>query len=194
MEVKTTKNPAQFLSWWQQITASLYIDNELAIKHGEGFDPVFFQSGMIVLSDGKISGCIAVFDNPGLMYHGLGAAAVGKFECTEDPELSHLLIQSTINEAIESDKQYIIGPLDGSTWDAYRYPLPSPKPMMFTEGVYKPWYIESFVREGFETIGEYLTQLDTTLEIDYEKNRRAKQYIAGKQVTFRTIDIDRYEE
>src|SRR5437879_5359837 len=98
INIETTNDASQFLFWWREVIALLYAGKELAIKQSEGFDPIFFHSGIAVFTGGKIVGCIAVFDNPNLLYQGLLASAIGKFECAEDEAASHLLIQAAIKE------------------------------------------------------------------------------------------------
>jgi len=103
---------------------------------------------------------------------------VGKFESVNDVTVAHELFNYAITETKSLTKNFMIGPMDGSTWDAYRYPVFSPNPLILTENVYKDYYPDFFQQAGFKSIGQYLTQLDRSLFIDQNKKEKVNNFLA----------------
>lgn len=77
----------------------------------------------------------------------------------------------------------VLGPMDGTTWDRYRFALPDPSgddpPPFFTEPTNPPEYPSQWEAAGFEVAERYLSRLVADLDSLAERGRRATERLAG---------------
>ena len=124
-----------------------------------------------------ISECEKIFvakeDNKILARAGLiyanNCAQIGFFESENDYKAVNFLFDEIKKYAKSKSYDYLIGPINGSTWKKYRVTLPSANPPFLLDNYNKPYYAEFFERYGFETIANYTSSICKNLNKDYSR-------------------------
>ncbi|MCU0428771.1 MAG: hypothetical protein MUF42_02255 [Cytophagaceae bacterium] len=73
----------------------------------------------------------------------------------KDRECLQALLQSLEAQARQQEAQYLWGPMNGSTWESYRWGASSDFPPFFSEETVPSFYLEAIECEGFEKIARY---------------------------------------
>ncbi|MBI3237919.1 MAG: hypothetical protein HYZ43_03595 [Flavobacteriia bacterium] len=138
--------------------------------------------------------CLVVYKNSSLVYENKPAWCIGNFECENDPELSNTLFEQAFNIAKEHHIQQLIGPMNGSSWDAYRYSLNHDVPNFFLEPYHHLYYHSLWQNQGFTSIANYYSHLVTDLHIYLpEREERLQNWLNKEGITIRGIDLENYE-
>ncbi len=147
----------------------------------------------ILLFDGdKPCGRLALYENKDLIYNNSSAIAIGNYECIDDNVASSKLLESAFAIARQKGYNYVIGPMNGSTWKAYRFMDDQSKPLFFSENLHQPYYPQQFTDNGFGAISHYLSQVDT--ELVYGKYLYLKERFDKEQIQIRPIDMNNLEK
>ena len=136
----------------------------------------------------------ALYLNPNLTYLDKKCACIGSYESPDDPEISSYLIEHIKAEAKELGAEYLIGPMEGSTWNSYRYSEHNEHPNFFAEPFHHIYYNEHFVHNGFEKIASYSSNLDNGMESSEIDIVQLENHYIEKGVHLRKIDLNNYEE
>ncbi len=140
----------------------------------------------IVIRDGGPVASIALFDNPHLSYTGSPVLIAGNFECINDPEVSKYLFDRVENKATELSRSFIIGPMNGSTWDDYRLPLSGDGGLFFSETPYPLYYHTLWEEYGFSVLHRYFSAAAPIGEVKHTPP------IPG--IKIRNIELANYEQ
>lgn len=88
-------------------------------------------------------------------YAGRPTATIGRFHCA-DHRSGVRLIDLALETIQEHGVFYVIGPMDGNTWNSYRFVIDGDEsPAFFMEPTNPDFYPEVFRQRGFEVIGHY---------------------------------------
>ena len=176
---------------FQQVPSLLYDPRHL--KFPSGINEEFASAYFVVLHDDKPVGRVVLYNNPHLQYNGLKAACIGNYECIADENISNELLNAAIHEARINGNEYLIGPMNGSTWDDYRFSLHHNHPNFFLEPYHHLYYNEQFKAVGFEPVSHYISFLDTQMEYKGGKLEKRKQELEAMHVKFRQVRVDDFE-
>lgn len=113
----------------------------------------------LTLRDGIPVARAAAIINPELTYQNRAAGMIGYFESLPDPEnaFTPQLFQAIETYFTGRGISFIIGPMNGSTWQSYRATLPGQNPPFFLDNINLPHYASLFEQNSFQTIGNYLS-------------------------------------
>jgi N-acetylglutamate synthase-like GNAT family acetyltransferase len=142
---------------------------------------------------GQIVAHVALIDNPLIHFKDYRVNCLGFYECVQDQQIALELLSNIRNKAKSAGADYLIGPMDGSTWNAYRFTLPSENPRVFLEPYHKPYYPAQFESFGFSTLSHYVTDIFYEIPIDKRLDKVRKR-LADQQVEYRPISIDSFEK
>ena len=154
----------------------------------------FLKSCIILKKDGKAIGRAALYVNPYLKKDGLWYGGIGNYECIDDPAASQHLLAYASKRLAEFGVNVVLGPFNGSTWDNYRFNLPSDHPNFFLETFNPIYYNEQFTAFGFKPLAHYVSAIDHDLEAVKPKIKQKEKEFREKGVIFRNINLDHYEE
>lgn len=190
--IKTLPGEPNF-NLFEQLPATLYPTDSPRFLLGH--DPVATHlEGCYVLLNGKQPvGRFAFYDNPELTYQGKPAGCVGSYECIQDPIVSQILLHHVKLIASEKDYAWVIGPMEGSTWNTYRFCKQNDEPSFFTEPYHHDYYNQQFHDAGFVTIAEYQSNVDQTLQFEAAPLLAYEQTCEAQGVTFRALNFDDLE-
>jgi hypothetical protein len=148
----------------------------------------------VVVENGIPKARLAIYFNPDLHYDGKFSACFGKYECVNEDEVSKLILNHTLGYCKENGAEFVIGPMNGSTWEDYRFSLNHDFPNFFLEPYHHLYYNEQFAGFGFKPIANYHSLKDTTLEFKIPGIHELKTKFESKGVTFRNVDLINFQE
>lgn len=133
-----------------------------------------------------------VLARAGLIYAN-NRAQIGFFEAINDIKAVSFLFDEIKKYAKSKGYNYLIGPINGSTWKKYRLTLPSDNPPFLLDNYNKPYYAELFEQCGFETIANYTSSVCRNLNRDYSRLDKFKKIFEQKGVKIRKFDPNNFE-
>lgn len=171
----------------------IYTPQLLPLQRGsDAINRDYLHSFILAELEGKPAGRLAIYLNPYLQHEGKVCAAIGNYECVDDDQVSAALLEAAVNECRIQGAQKIIGPMNGSTWDTYRFCTNMEAGLFFSEMVHQPYYPKQWEAIGFEPVGRYVSTIDRHLINRPEAVEREKELLdAG--IRIRPIDLSRYE-
>ncbi len=128
----------------------------------------------------------------GLIYAN-NRAQIGFFEAENNINAVKFLFDEIKNHALQNGHNYLIGPINGSTWKKYRVTLPSENPPFLLDNYNKPYYAELFEQYGFETIANYTSSVCRNLDRDYSRLNKFEKIFDQKGVKIRKFDPNNFE-
>ena len=158
--------------------------------------PADFLAGCFILTDqGKVVARASLYDNPYLRLPGGGhALTIGNYECVDHENYAAGLLDFVTSAAKSRNSKYLIGPMNGSTWEAYRFPADNTHPPFFLEPQQPLYYNRHFLKAGFRAIGNYYSSIAAPYAEVNQDIMAKSQAFQEMSVTFRPIDLDRYTD
>lgn len=164
-------------------------DWESCIKGG--INRKYFHSAMVAFQQEEYVGSLCIYYNPEIKHKNQSALLIGNLDCIDNAEIFGQIIDKVSEVASSLNTQYIIGPINGSTWEEYRIPERS-QTTLFLGDIQEPEYYHNFYqRNGFEVLYRYFTSTATPKVFDKTKQIEALQL---QGVRIRNIDLSSYAE
>lgn len=171
----------------------LYAPNSQRFLRGNDPVPTFLEGCYLLEKDGETVGRFALYENPHLKYKEQLACCLGSYECVDDTEISHELLISATKKAKELGYSYLIGPMEGSTWNIYRFSDHNQYPNFFMEPFHHAYYPDQFKEFGFSVIAEYVSNLDEEVNVPEKDIDSFEEYYKAKGAQFRFLRMDDLE-
>ncbi len=118
---------------------------------------------------------------------------LGFFEAENNIEAVRFLFDEVKTYAKSKGYNYLIGPMNGSTWKKYRITLPSENPPFLLDNYNKPYYAELFEQCGFETVANYTSSICKNLDEDYNRLQKFSSIFGKKGIKIRKFDPINFE-
>lgn len=192
MSYELLKTPYKSTNYelFESLVQQLYPEN--SPRHTFGFDPIttYLLDCYVLKKDEEIVGRFALYNNPNLYYQGKHAATIGSYECVDDKEIASELLTHAKRIAKQEGFEYLIGPMEGSTWNNYRFTDDSSEDVFFMEPYHQAYYPEHFIQFGFDKIGSYFSNI--AHPISYDSDSLDKMEIAFQEagMQLRTINLE----
>lgn len=168
-----------------------YPPHQLGLKNQINHD--FLFKGLILIQDGKTVGRIGIYLNHELNKDGRKAGTLGNYEAIDDQRVGTRLLEAGIAILEEAGIEYVIGPMNGSSWDQYRFELHPDRHRFFLEPQNPSWYHTHWKAAGFQVIGEYASNIDRQMKVHANSVSRIDDW-SRRGIQVRKINLDRYEE
>ncbi len=147
-----------------------------------------------VLSENNIPKArFAYYENYYLKYKNKRACCIGSYECINNSEIAEKIIKFAIELARKNGFEYLIAPMEGSTWDNYRFSIHNDKANFFMEPEHHTYYNQQFTENGFEEIAHYYSNIDKNPTFDDDLIFETEKCIKNKGGIIRHIDINDFE-
>lgn len=161
-----------------------------------GNDPVVInlEACYLIRKDNKNVARFALYINPKLEYEGMKTITFGSFECIENEQIALQVIGLIEKRAKELGFDFLLGPMEGSTWNNYRFSDHNRLPNFLMEPYHHDYYSSWFKNYGFEIIAEYYSNRDTELKVVSEDLVKAEKHFNSLGIHFRTFDLENAEE
>lgn len=140
-----------------------------------------------VTDSGRVMAHAAALINP-LIPDGL----LGWFESDDSPEGAAILFDAVQAHFAGQGIHSVTGPMNGSTWAAYRVALPEGTPF-FLDVENPPYYARIFEDNGFETIAGYHSTRADLSERAFPRLERMTPVFRARGVTIGEFEPDRAE-
>ena len=154
----------------------------------------FHVASFMAVDKGKPLARASLYHNPALHFGEHTAFMIGNYECVDDDLEATAFFVNLTHEARIRGANYLIGPMNGSTYENYRLANEHNAPPFFLEFHYHDYYNCQFERASFASIARYYTNIDTDLIFDRAETLEKEREFARKGVTIRRIDLTRYAE
>lgn len=191
--IKTLPGDTHF-HLFESLTERLYPADLLKFKRLEGLNHALLRSAYVLLRDNIPVARCCLYQNPDLHYQGQKASCIGNFESIDDETCSNELFRLVTVETKTDGAEYIIGPMNGSTWDTYRLGTTAGKANFFSEPYYPAYYPKLFTAAGFEPMAHYLSNIDEEKDLHHERISDLEKRFLKNGISFRDIDLEHYEE
>ena len=133
---------------------------------------------------------VTVYINPYHKIEGEQAATIGFLTCVDDDKVFSKLLNAVMEEVSLLNIAYIIGPMDGSTWNTYRL-VTSPQPDPFLLEVITPRYhIDLYKKYGFTTLAKYLSTQTHEIVDNWEKLEKRYHDFTKAGVVFEPFNLE----
>ena len=190
--IKTTTNDSNY-HLFESLTEILYPKGSKRFRLGHEPDDLFLEGCYVVMKNNLPVARFAFYENEKLFYNNEKACTIGSYECEDDTKSSQKLIDFAKELAVSKGYSWIIGPMEGSTWNSYRFSLNHNSPQFFMEPYHHLYYNNQFVESGFEVIKNYSSNLVSAFINNEEKFKELEEINKRLGFTFRNIDLDNYE-
>lgn len=175
---------------FQNLVNELYSDAfQLAIKKSNETENIKYC--ILAMKNNKVSGRLAIYENDQLLWNKNRTWTVGLYEALEDENIAFALFRKVSELAAKHGISYVLGPMNGSTWNSYRLPENN-ETIFFTEQVYKNYYSRHFIKNGFDTISEYYSAIDREINHRYS-SRELSHELKKRGIRIRNISLQNYE-
>lgn len=191
--VKTYLNQEAFKRFDEPLEL-IYNKSELKQRPNEIITPEYLHCIFLLLKDNKVVARCCLYNPDDLKFNNQIAFAIGNFECINDIIIAKSLFDSCHSEAKNNGASYLIGPMNGTTWDTYRITLPSVKSPFFGESFSPHFYPQLFKQNNFNVCANYISCIDSSPEINIERQRRASRIAQMNEVSIREINLDKFDE
>lgn len=154
----------------------------------------YVEACFVLLISGKVQARAALYNNAHLFYQQKKAYCIGNYESVNDKDVAAALLVHIFHKAKKRGARFLIGPMNGSTWDSYRFSVHHNYPNFFLEPYHHLYYNNHFSDSGFNIIARYFSSIETDFTCNnpavVERENELKQ--AG--ITFRNINLQEYEK
>lgn len=189
-ELNTKTESEEALSYLQK---QLYKSEELPYLFSSDGDKEFLDSSFGVFNNNIPVAFARIYNNPNLEYNSLKTACIGNYECIDSEFVSNLLFEGVIEYLRNKSFEFLVGPMNGSTWYNYRFKVDIDSPNFFLEPYHKNYYSLQFLNTGFYAVSKYISAVDNDLNYKSEALNKVKQSLIASGVQFRSIDINNIE-
>lgn len=194
MEIIRVTPGTEAFRQFMEVPLMVYPSGSLRLQQQEDIPTDHLVTGVVALRNKQPVGRVAVYHNPQLRWKEMSVVCAGNYECEENPETAEALLL-TVHEIAQSlHAEVIIGPMNGSTWDQYRFSLHNDAPNFLLEPYNHVYYNAQFTANEFQTLARYTSRIDYKLPCNVPDILRRKAELTEMGATIRNIDKSRYAE
>src|SRR5690606_13595746 len=137
---------------------------QINVSQGNGRMPTdHYYAGIAVKQQGVYLAKAVLYINKGISYKDRNVGLVGVYEAQENEEAVRQLFQAIEKRAKEQGVDFLIGPMNGSTWENYRFHDHPEKPLFIVALKHEPYYAKQWKSIGFEPIAHYDSAIATVV-------------------------------
>ncbi|MBK7693601.1 MAG: hypothetical protein IPI30_04590 [Saprospiraceae bacterium] len=193
MKIISTKPGDTNFQLVELIPKSLYAPDSIRHRQAESINMEFLDNFYVLLDNNEPQASLAIYNNPQLNYKGKKSVCIGNYECVNNIKISKEIINYAINEAKRKGAEFLIGPMNGSTWDNYRFSLKLDHPNFLLEPYHHIYYNDHFLNSGFMPISKYRSSINHVMPVDSEDVLKLEDKFYDSGVNIRNIEIRNYE-
>jgi L-amino acid N-acyltransferase YncA len=191
--IKTLPGDSNF-HWFEDLPKLLYPNHSIRFKQSDSLNLEFLINCFVLLENGAVKARLALYHNPNLAYQNKNAWCLGNYESVDDQKVSKALFDKVFAEAKSLNAEFIIGPMNGSTWDNYRFSEHHQTPNFLLEPYHHLYYNQQFKNAGFIPIAKYTSSYDSKIQFDDAKILNRAIQINNLGVKIRPINLNCLEE
>jgi len=178
---------------FEKLPIEIYPSDSLRFKLPDSINIEFLEACYVLTFNGKALARAALYNNPHLKYKMKKSFCIGNYESINDKIISSQLLNFICFEAKKIGAEYIIGPMNGSTWDNYRFSQHHNFPNFFLEPYHHLYYNDHFLNSGLEIISNYYSSIDNSFIFNQPEVLKREKEFEQLGVTFRNINLADFE-
>lgn len=136
----------------------------------------------------------ALYLNPSLKYQDKSTCCIGSYECVNDDTVAALVLNHAVAESQKQGVEYLLGPMEGSTWNSYRFSRKYEGKNFFLEPYHHLYYNEQFINNGFEEIAQFSSNIVDNTHYNAQRITDFDQRLAERGVKIRPFNTTMLEE
>ncbi|MFI5172715.1 MAG: GNAT family N-acetyltransferase [Chitinophagales bacterium] len=171
----------------------VYSETELKFAQNDQIKEQWFYDYILVLKAGKQLAGAAVYLNPKIKYNNNKVLFIGNFESIDNADAVKALISTIESIAKNKGINFIIGPMNGSTWNNYRFSITDRFPPFFSEPYHHFYYNVLFEKAGFVSIADYVSNISQKFNHDSKEVLEATKRFVNAGIKFRNVDMMNFE-
>jgi L-amino acid N-acyltransferase YncA len=190
--IRTTPGDENF-HLFENFPKDIYPADSIRFRLAENINTEYLEACYVILTDDKPKARVALYTNPYLNYQDKKSFCIGNYESVEDVSVSNALLAHVSGETKKLGADYLIGPMNGSTWDNYRFSTHNDHPNFFLEPYHHLYYNQFFKDAGFAPIANYFSGIDRQLQFGIPEVMQRKKELLTLGITLRNIDLADFE-
>lgn len=175
--------------WFMEIPSLLYPQDSPRHLEPDEINTDALVATYVVMADGKPQARAALYRTDGMTWNGLQVWTIGNYECVHRTVVAQALLDAVMKDAQADGAEYFVGPMNGSTWDNYRFSESHDFPNFLLEPYHHLYYVQQFRDAGFEEIARYTSNVDTELACDWPQLFEKEREFADQGIRIRPIDV-----
>lgn len=136
----------------------------------------------------------ALYLNPALEYGNKRTCTIGSYECIENSNIAKEVLSFAQNEALQQGAEFLIGPMEGSTWNSHRFSRTHEGPNFFLEPYHHLYYNDHFINFGFKEIAQYSSNIVDNTHYNAQRIEDFDKRLADRGVKIRQFNMGCVEE
>ncbi len=189
--IETNAQAANF-HLFVDLPKSLYPADSVRFRLPETLPTEWLAGCFVLLEDGAPVARASLYDNPHLRYQDKKTFSIGNYEAQAGKDLS-LFFAHLSTVASRQGVEYLLGNMNGSTWESYRFSLHQNSPNFFLEPYHHLYYNNNFIEAGFEVVERYFSSLDKHIIHNQPEVLALEAKFKEMGVTFRGLDLSQYD-
>ncbi|MDQ3109432.1 MAG: hypothetical protein M3R17_06015 [Bacteroidota bacterium] len=187
--------PSQTHWLFAELPAALYAPDVFRLQRSsDTINMQYAATGIAALQDGKVVGRLVLYAETGISIPGKNVVVMGNYECVKDEKISAELINAAENFARMEGYNFILGPMNGTTWDTYRFCTNPEAGTFFSEMIHQSYYPQQWEKAGFTQMADYISTIDKIISCDKKATLELEQKFIANDIRFRSIDLNQYEQ
>lgn len=134
----------------------------------------------------------AFYENPDLRYNNEACACFGSYECIADATAAMQVLTAVKALSMRKGYRYLLGPMEGSTWNNYRFSDHNVHRNFLGEPYHHAYYNEQFLKFGFVPIARYISQISTIQPVDNQRITELEEYYRKRGARIRTLNMENF--
>ena len=176
-----------------EVNLRLHPNNPIKNRLEKQINTKYLQKCLVLFDQGLPQARLAVYLNPEHTHNNERVATIGYFECPNKPVYANLLLAKAEELANEHGAKHLIGPMNGSTWESYRFRCKTENPPFFLEPNNPDYYSELFENFGFKVLSNYSSYIFNEIEATPTKIAKREQQLTEQGISIQAIDPLNYE-
>lgn len=153
----------------------------------------FTLCGYQLSKDSKVLGQVVSYLNP---YIGKDTLILGAYKMTNNIEAAKILLTRAVLEAKQNGYKETLGPMNGSTWEAYRFGKASAEKPFFGEPELNNYYIDQWKAIGFKEDLSYYSSITEIQASDNweQQSLKMESIFSQKNIRLESMDTEMSDE
>ena len=174
---------------FQSLANELYPEKLWPLKRAEETELThFYQAYLVIDGEDQIVSRAILYDNPSLMHENGKAMPVGCFESKDDSEAVKMLFGRIAHDARLCSADWLVGPMNGSTWQTHRFHMKNPEQLFFGEMIHQDYYPRLFEEVSFQEVATYHTNVDRKLKFDKQALEKQRKKYQESGIVLRSLN------
>ncbi len=146
-----------------------------------------------IKKDNQLLSCAGLIYNENLHYKNYKKIGqIGFFKSVNDKKAASYLFEEIKKYAKNQGFDYLIGPMEGSTYKKYRLKTTN-NPCFFLDVDNADYYQELFKNSGFKVISNYCSTIYKNLDKNYKRLDKFEQIFKDKKITIDEFDPQNFD-